>query len=175
MVGATRGSLSSEGLSLHLDDACADGQDYRSLAMFSTFGFQNAYGVFQDFYAQAHTGSASQISWIGSIQLFFLTSMGLISGKLVDMGYFRETFFAGSSLYVFSCVRVHSCCLADTNEACQFVHVINSASGQVLSVNSFSGSRNGYWRWLHLHSVFNCPVSSLAQATWNGYRRHLQW
>jgi MFS family permease len=74
--------------------------------MFSTFGYQNAYGVYQDFYGQTHAGSASAISWIGSTQLFMLTSLGIISGKLVDMGYFRQTVFIGSFLYVFWLVLI---------------------------------------------------------------------
>lgn len=70
--------------------------------MFATFGLQNSFGVFQDYYGQQHSSSASGISWIGSTQLFLITSMGLVSGKLVDRGYFRHTFFAGSVIFTFS-------------------------------------------------------------------------
>ena len=70
--------------------------------MTATFGYQNAYGVYQDFYGLLHSASTSAISWIGSTQLFLLTSMGLFAGKLLDLGYFRQTIFAGSLLYVFS-------------------------------------------------------------------------
>ena len=70
--------------------------------MTATFGYQNAYGVYQDFYGLSHSASTSAISWIGSTQLFLLTSTGLFAGKLLDLGYFRQTIFAGSLLYVFS-------------------------------------------------------------------------
>lgn len=77
--------------------------------MFATFGLQNAFGVFQDYYGQQHTSSASGISWIGSTQLFLMTSMGLISGKLVDRGYFRQTFLAGSIIFTLSYVSFFGC------------------------------------------------------------------
>ena len=72
--------------------------------MMSTFGYTNAFGVYQDFYTRSHVASASRTSWIGSTQLFLLTVTGLFAGKLVDLGYFRQTVFAGSLIYVFSCV-----------------------------------------------------------------------
>ncbi|ETW76306.1 MFS monocarboxylate transporter [Heterobasidion irregulare TC 32-1] len=72
------------------------------LAMMSTFGYTNAFGVYQDFYTRSHVASASRTSWIGSTQLFLLTATGLFAGKLVDLGYFRQTVLAGSFIYVFS-------------------------------------------------------------------------
>ena len=33
-----------------------------------------------------------------------MLAVGLPAGKLLDMGYFKPAFFAGSLLYVFSCV-----------------------------------------------------------------------
>ena len=72
--------------------------------MMSTFGYTNAFGVYQDFYTRSHVASASRTSWIGSTQLFLLTATGLFAGKLVDLGYFRQTVLAGSFIYVFSCV-----------------------------------------------------------------------
>ena len=76
----------------------------RWLAMASSFGVQNAYGVFQDFYVKAQTASPSAVSWIGSIQLFLFISMGLFSGKLVDHGYCRQSILAGSILFTLSYV-----------------------------------------------------------------------
>ncbi len=67
-----------------------------------TFGYVNAFGVYQDVYTRAGTASPSAISWIGSTQLFFLLAMGLPGGILLDKGYFRITLAAGSLLYVFS-------------------------------------------------------------------------
>ena len=70
--------------------------------MFATFGYVNAFGVYQDLYTRSGAASAERISWIGSTQIFFLIGMGLPSGKLFDMGYFRTTMIVGSVLYVFS-------------------------------------------------------------------------
>lgn len=74
----------------------------RWLALFASWGYTNAFGVYQDFYGQNNTGTPSQISWIGSTQQFFLIASGFVSGPLVDLGYFRQTLLAGSLLYVLS-------------------------------------------------------------------------
>ncbi|KAK7029623.1 hypothetical protein VNI00_014321 [Paramarasmius palmivorus] len=66
-----------------------------------TFGYTNAFGVYQDVYTRQGAASASAISWIGSTQLFFLLAMGLPGGKLLDMGRFRSTMLIGSLVYVF--------------------------------------------------------------------------
>lgn len=76
------------------------------LILIATFGYTNAFGVYQDLYTRADTESASKISWIGSTQLFFLVAMGLPAGKLLDKGYFRHTTIFGSVLYVFSMFMV---------------------------------------------------------------------
>ncbi|KAI0084013.1 major facilitator superfamily domain-containing protein [Irpex rosettiformis] len=88
------------------------------LAMAASFGVQNAYGVFQDFYTEAHTASPSSISWIGSIQLFLFTSMGIVSGKFVDRGYCRHTILIGSLLFTFSFFMLS---IADTHQYYQLV------------------------------------------------------
>ncbi|KAG5649893.1 hypothetical protein H0H81_001626 [Sphagnurus paluster] len=75
-------------------------------ALTATFGYINAFGVYQDFYTRAGVASASSISWVGSTQLFFAFLMGLPAGKLLDMGYFRQTIFTGSLLFVFSLFMV---------------------------------------------------------------------
>ncbi|KAI0057041.1 MFS general substrate transporter [Artomyces pyxidatus] len=76
------------------------------LVTFCTFGYSNTFGVYQDYYTRSHAASASRISWIGSTQLYLLIAMGLPAGKLLDMGYFRQTIFAGSCIYVLSLFMV---------------------------------------------------------------------
>ena len=46
----------------------------------------------------------SQISWIGSFQLFLLFAVALPSGRLYDEGYFRWLVGGGALLYLFSYV-----------------------------------------------------------------------
>jgi hypothetical protein len=76
---------------------------YRSwLTLFATFGYANAFGVFQDFYQRSQMSSSSNISWIGSVQIFFLVATGLPAGRLLDMGYFKQIALGGSLLYIFS-------------------------------------------------------------------------
>jgi MFS family permease len=69
--------------------------------MFGTFGYVSSYGVYQDLYNRTGTSSDSNISWIGSVQLFFTISMGLPAGKLLDNGYFKHSILAGTLIYLF--------------------------------------------------------------------------
>ncbi|KAA1478461.1 MFS general substrate transporter, partial [Dentipellis sp. KUC8613] len=77
-----------------------------TLTLTCTFGYTNAFGVYQDLYTRSGAASASRISWIGSTQLFLLIAMGLPAGKLLDLGYFRQTTLAGSIIYTFSLFMV---------------------------------------------------------------------
>ncbi|KAL9618375.1 MAG: hypothetical protein Q9160_006883 [Pyrenula sp. 1 TL-2023] len=54
--------------------------------LFGTFGFANAFGVFQEYYIQNQLSnhSASAISWIGSVQVFSLFAGGLFGGPMFD-------------------------------------------------------------------------------------------
>ncbi|EGN91613.1 hypothetical protein SERLA73DRAFT_118356 [Serpula lacrymans var. lacrymans S7.3] len=75
-----------------------------SLILFCTFGAVQSYGVYQEFYAKAWLAekTASDISWIGSVQVFLLFAGGLPAGKLFDEGYFHHSIAAGSLIYLFS-------------------------------------------------------------------------
>ncbi|KAJ9156260.1 Major facilitator superfamily transporter [Pleurostoma richardsiae] len=63
-----------------------------------TWGVANAYGVFQLYYKENTSWSASQISWIGSVQIFLMFVLGTVSGRLADGGYARHCILAGSIL-----------------------------------------------------------------------------
>ncbi|KAL0946319.1 hypothetical protein HGRIS_012559 [Hohenbuehelia grisea] len=78
------------------------------LVQFTTFGYINAFGVYQDFYTREFltNKSASAISWIGSLQLFLQYAPGILVGKAFDAGYFHHTMISGSILYVFSMFMV---------------------------------------------------------------------
>jgi len=49
------------------------------------------------------------ISWIGSLQLALPFSLGIVSGKLFDAGYFHAVQLSGSCLYVVSWVQKRTC------------------------------------------------------------------
>ncbi|OJJ50115.1 hypothetical protein ASPZODRAFT_89959 [Penicilliopsis zonata CBS 506.65] len=53
---------------------------------FSSFGYLNGYGVYQDYYTKhLLAGEASStIAWIGSVQVFFLFAGGIVGGPLFD-------------------------------------------------------------------------------------------
>ncbi|XP_006455155.1 hypothetical protein AGABI2DRAFT_187594 [Agaricus bisporus var. bisporus H97] len=70
---------------------------------FVTFGYTNAFGVYNDFYVREYLTDfeSSQTSWIGSVQLLFLLSCGLFSGRAFDAGHFRKVMLGGSVLLVF--------------------------------------------------------------------------
>ncbi|RDB17265.1 Riboflavin transporter MCH5 [Hypsizygus marmoreus] len=71
---------------------------------FCTFGYTNAYGVFNDFYVREYLHenyTSSQISWIGSVQLFLVLSCGLIAGRGFDTGYFYHLTIGGAFLFIF--------------------------------------------------------------------------
>ncbi|RGP59002.1 transporter mch4 [Fusarium longipes] len=57
-----------------------------------------SFGVFQTYYTTHLPNPASQISWIGAVQISALFFVGTFAGRLTDAGYFRATFAAGSVL-----------------------------------------------------------------------------
>jgi MFS family permease len=75
------------------------------LALFATFGSSASFGVYQDLYVRSGTATSSNAAWIGSVQLFFLTLMGLPAGKLLDKGHFRPVILTGTIIYVFRFVH----------------------------------------------------------------------
>lgn len=72
-------------------------------AFTATFGYVNAFGIFQAYYIAGTVGdfSASIFSWIGSVQIWIQFTMGLVVGKLFDDGYGRVLIWASSALFAF--------------------------------------------------------------------------
>ncbi|TFK37091.1 major facilitator superfamily domain-containing protein [Crucibulum laeve] len=75
-----------------------------ALITFCTFGVVQSFGVYQDYYTRVSLNehTPSQISWIGSVQVFFVFAIGLPAGRLFDAGYFHHCVISGSLLYTFS-------------------------------------------------------------------------
>ncbi|RDW57781.1 MFS monocarboxylate transporter-2 [Coleophoma crateriformis] len=71
------------------------------LVVLNTWGTINSFGIFQTYYTSALSRPPSDISWIGSIQVFLLFFIGTLTGRLTDAGYFRHVFMSGSFLVVF--------------------------------------------------------------------------
>ncbi|KAH8102288.1 major facilitator superfamily domain-containing protein [Cristinia sonorae] len=74
------------------------------LVQFCTFGYVYAFGVYQDYYTREFltTNSPSEISWIGSLQLFLMYAPGVAVGRAFDGGYFHHVEILGALIYVFS-------------------------------------------------------------------------
>ncbi|OBZ66358.1 Riboflavin transporter MCH5 [Grifola frondosa] len=70
------------------------------MVQFCTFGYINAFDYYtRDFLS---TFSPSDISWIGSLQLFLMYAPGVFVGRAFDAGYFHYMEISGSILYIFS-------------------------------------------------------------------------
>lgn len=79
------------------------------LVLFATFGYVNAFGVYQAYYRERLGVSASAISWIGSVQIWLQFSMGLIWGRAFDNGHGRLLLLSGSVLWTLA-VFITSIC-----------------------------------------------------------------
>ncbi|KAJ6157276.1 hypothetical protein N7497_006161 [Penicillium chrysogenum] len=79
------------------------------LIIFNTWGYINSFGVFQTYYTSTLGRPPSDISWIGSIQIFLLFFIGTFSGRATDAGYFRFTLTVGATLECF-CIFMASLC-----------------------------------------------------------------
>lgn len=66
-----------------------------------SWGTPTSFGVFQLYYVQSLQLPQWQVSWIGSVQFLLTYATCVVSGRLADAGYVRETFGAGAFLVVF--------------------------------------------------------------------------
>jgi len=63
-------------------------------------GFINSFGVFQTYYVEALNRPPSDISWVGSIQVFLLFFISTWTGRLTDAGYFKQIIILGTILQI---------------------------------------------------------------------------
>ncbi|KAE8824761.1 hypothetical protein PTNB73_07353 [Pyrenophora teres f. teres] len=72
------------------------------LIYINIWGFTLSYGVFQNYYRTTllSSSSPSAISWIGTTQAWLLIVVGVMSGPLFDLGYFRSMLLVGNALVV---------------------------------------------------------------------------
>lgn len=86
-------------------DALQDGGTRAWLQVMGSFivfgnlwGMSFAFGSFQSYYELSYIPdeSASSISWIGTVTIFLLILIGVISGPLFDLGYFRTMLIVGA-------------------------------------------------------------------------------
>ena len=65
-----------------------------------TWGYSALFGVYQLHYTTSLSLPKSQISWIGSIQVFLTFFVGTLSGRAADAGYAQHTALLGSVMIV---------------------------------------------------------------------------
>ncbi|KAE8146866.1 putative MFS monocarboxylate transporter [Aspergillus avenaceus] len=73
------------------------------LLFFTTWGFSTAYGAFQHYYQTdlLTDKTPSQLSWIGTVNAFFLISTGAVAGPLFDRGFLLHLMSAGCFMTTF--------------------------------------------------------------------------
>ncbi|KAF6240567.1 hypothetical protein HO173_001237 [Letharia columbiana] len=78
---------------------------------FNTWGVINMYGVFQTFYQSnlLEHQSASNISWVGSIQAFLIFLGGAVVGPFFDLGYLRLLLSLGTFSTCFGMMMTSIC------------------------------------------------------------------
>lgn len=64
---------------------------------------------FQTYYTGLLGRPPSDVSWIGSLDIFLLFFVGTLTGCLIDAGYFRLVFLSGSALLVVGIFTVSAC------------------------------------------------------------------
>ncbi|KAF4832909.1 Aspyridones efflux protein apdF [Colletotrichum tropicale] len=79
------------------------------LVVMNTWGVINSFGVFQSYYVKALDRAPSDISWIGSINVFLLFFIGTFTGRLTDAGFFRPLSISGAILTVTGTLTTSAC------------------------------------------------------------------
>jgi MFS family permease len=76
-----------------------------------SFGYLNAFGVFQSYYAQGFLRdyTNSDIAWIGALQYFFIFGVGLFAGRAFDLGLFKPLMAFAILLAAFSQMMLSLC------------------------------------------------------------------
>jgi len=68
------------------------------LLVINGFGYISSYSLFQSHWEATFNRSSSDISWVGSLELFLLFFVGTLSGRAMDAGYFRSLIYVGCSM-----------------------------------------------------------------------------
>ena len=70
------------------------------LVLINSWGYITSYGIFQQYYVESLGSSPSNISWVGSVEVFLIYFVGTFSGRAVDAGYLRQTLACGLALQI---------------------------------------------------------------------------
>jgi hypothetical protein len=70
------------------------------IVTFFVWGFITSFGMFQAYYTATGVSSSSNLSWIGSLMIFFLMLIPIWSGSAADVGHFKLVLRMGILLWV---------------------------------------------------------------------------
>lgn len=70
------------------------------LLVFNGFGYFSSFGMFESHWIEVLDTSASEIAWVGSLSLFLLFMLGILSGPLMDKGHFRSIILVGCAFQI---------------------------------------------------------------------------
>ncbi|KAK1538636.1 major facilitator superfamily transporter [Colletotrichum paranaense] len=73
------------------------------------WGYPATFGVYQLHYTETLRLPASQVSWIGSVQIFLTFAVCTVSGRLTDAGYARHAVSVGCAFVVFGSFMTSLC------------------------------------------------------------------
>ncbi|PLB55517.1 MFS general substrate transporter [Aspergillus steynii IBT 23096] len=76
---------------------------------FNSWGVNNSFSIFQQLYTSTLAESASNISWIGSVQTSLLFFMGVFAGRATDAGHFRVVYASGVFLQLLGFFMLSLC------------------------------------------------------------------
>ncbi|KAK1672756.1 major facilitator superfamily transporter [Colletotrichum godetiae] len=79
------------------------------LVVMNTWGVANSFGVFQPYFTGVFLRPQSDVSWIGSFEVFLLFFVGTFTGRWTDMGFFRPLFVTGFFLVISGMVAASFC------------------------------------------------------------------
>lgn len=75
----------------------------------NTWGVFVSFGVFQSYYITMLQRDPSDISWIGSFEIFLLFFLGIPVGRLTDAGYFLPLVISGAFMTIFGTFMTSLC------------------------------------------------------------------
>lgn len=79
------------------------------LAVINSWGYITSFGIFQPYYVEKLNKSPSNISWVGSIQVFLMFLAGMFAGRAADAGYTRQVVTMGLVLQLLAVFTTSAC------------------------------------------------------------------
>ncbi|KAJ3511807.1 hypothetical protein NLJ89_g3884 [Agrocybe chaxingu] len=133
------------------------------LFQYVTFGYINAFGVYQDFYVRSYLTdyTPSAIGWIGGTQIFLNFSSGAFVGRAFDRGYFYYLMAAGAFLHGLSSLGITSHYFQKKRPLAMGIASTGSALGSVLHpimLNKLINEHIGFHDGVRISAALNVAL-----------------